>query len=507
MNGFVGSGSRPLRASGPALVLLAEPVAAHGPVAHREASGERGERHLAQPHARPPGSTLATFRSARDPSHRSRLLKEPHRVAGNSAGIQRHAKRQRRGVLKRYNHGLGAALRWSSLLLALLAPAVAQAQFALDGLNFPSAMPGGALGLGHLQNRVRLGTGAASLGFLTGVGGVAFGGVAVPVPGLELLDLAYDPARPDGERLRVTVLRDGSSAEEVAAPIADWLLGPVLRFALDDQDAAATLFGSASTDEETRRQRELGNDIINYHPAFIDTLAGVRLLHADILILYQGAAELPTIDGQPLLGATEESGDIAENANALASLHEYLATLPDDPFRSYVVGDFGQTVSVSAQDGELRLEGNPYWHCWKLRTEDPAEQELATNMADLWGRRIVEREFQHDSLYLSDVEVSGIYSQEYIQARFDAIFDARISRALLATMPDYSDALSARIAALGGINPTVYAALRTSMQHVALFRRMRQTVPDAVSAIAGELEGLSPQPVVQTPLLFQPPSL
>jgi hypothetical protein len=392
------------------------------------------------------------------------------------------------------------------LMLALLWPALVFAAFKFDDLNFPTASPGGPLGPGHLDNHMPLSRGGRSLGFLTSVGGVAFGAVAQPDPGLEITGLTYDPQAPDGERLLVSIQPNDGTAAVVLSPIPDWLLVPVAKFAAGTQDAAMTMFGKAASEDETARQLAAGNDILNYHPAFLDTLAGLRLMHADILVLYQGASELPTLDGNVLLGTSEQEGDVVANAQAINDLQQFLTGLSGNPFQSYVVGDFEQNVRVSSTGSTLAFEGDPYWHCWKLTTSDPAQIDEAQQLANLWANRILQRESDHDSMYLSNTEWNNLYTQEYQNALFDDIFDTRISRALLLLMPEYSAAMSKRIADLGGLNPVVYSALRMIMHHAALFRLMSHTKPGVLDDFVASLANVVVAPPVQVPLLFHPPS-
>jgi hypothetical protein len=272
------------------------------------------------------------------------------------------------------------------LAFTLSLPAPAFAQFGFDNLNFPPVDPGGPLPPGHLDNTTPLGRGGRSLGFLSGVGGVAFGATANLDPGVEISALTYDLTAVDGERLRVTLHSTDGTTQVAVSPIADWLLVPVARFASGSQDAAFTLFGQASTEEETARQRAAGNDILNYHPMFADTLVGLRLMHADILILYGGAAELPTLDGTTVLGSGEQPGDVESNTNALVDVQEYMLTLPGHPISVVRCRGFRADDSCLRRGRQARISGQSLLALLEAPHERPSSDRRGARARQLLGQ-------------------------------------------------------------------------------------------------------------------------
>src|SRR4051794_8170662 len=101
------------------------------------------------------------------------------------------------------------------------------------------------------------------------------------------------PERPDGRRLWVHMWTRGGGVKTVMAPIYDWQLIPIARFPDGEQHACFTLFGKLKDGIETEARRDRGEKILNYHPAFEDTLLGLRLMQADIQILHPDACDLP----------------------------------------------------------------------------------------------------------------------------------------------------------------------------------------------------------------------
>ena len=105
------------------------------------------------------------------------------------------------------------------------------------------------------------------------VGGVAFQGVAQPSGDLQFssLTLQYIASNDDGRRLRAVF-----DADTAYAWLADWQLIPIARYADSPYHATISLFGERSTEDSY--------DIV-YHPSLRNTLLGIRLLHADILLM------------------------------------------------------------------------------------------------------------------------------------------------------------------------------------------------------------------------------
>jgi hypothetical protein len=129
--------------------------------------------------------------------------------------------------------------------------------------------------------------------FVGRVGGVSFIAVAQPdhTATGKSIDLAYDPALPDGSRL---VVRVDSKALRTSIP--DWQLRPIVEFAASEFNAVVSLFGEGPEGENYY--------YIQYHDAMKDTLMGMRLLHADILfIALDEHWRLPRYGGKVVLGA------------------------------------------------------------------------------------------------------------------------------------------------------------------------------------------------------------
>ncbi len=96
-----------------------------------------------------------------------------------------------------------------------------------------------------LRNRSRLSVSLGPrprIGYVGRVGGIASDGVAAPEQGLVVNTIAptYSTTRPDGQRLLVAI-----NGQTVTAPIYDWQLIPIAKFADSDSFSCFTMFGES----------------------------------------------------------------------------------------------------------------------------------------------------------------------------------------------------------------------------------------------------------------------
>jgi len=428
-------------------------------------------------------------------------------------------------------------------------------------------------------------------------GGIAFTQTAIGEDGWTLKDLHYDSERVDGDRLQATLERNGQLTT-VQAHIFDWQLVPLVNFVrASDGESAVTLFGELVDKEAERRVRSDKNMIINFHPAFENTLLGLRLLQADLLLIDRRAADLFKDEGQYILGTgeiqpTEE--DVIANRARFDTVRAWLSA-QDDRVQSYVVGDIENPVSYRANDGRLRFSGAPRWFAWRDSDEVHIErldvmvavglhkflaesvgaatlavaaiydspvrdarasqelykylvdqgseedsalaEELTNNVEKLHaslvrslerlykthpeGKRFLNAAGRLEPQERSDfvdgvlrpVGEMGDHQWERVQtAWMEVIDDPRFREASrdfpVTYLTELSDRLSAMIAEENGINPTVYAALKTSMHYTALLKLYKQQDRAGFARLAAELSEVSATPqspkdyAVKTPTVY-----
>jgi hypothetical protein len=389
-----------------------------------------------------------------------------------------------------------------------------------------------------LKNPNHLDFGVNTQVYLAAIGGVAFDQTARwlgPLRPREIT-LEYRPGAPDGKRLLVAV--DGQSA---SPGVYDWQLIPIARFADSPYYSAVTMFG-ALTDRALERQlRQRGADIINYHPALADTLLGLRLFQFDVLTLDPACTDLPKERGKYVLGAGETPPDPAAGA---AGWNRYIAMLSGanfegrGSFRSYVISDYGRTISFSLRPGAFDISGAPYIYYWHYKADESTyqagavrariEREVENRLRLARSSRpqsfdertwLIETLLQQAAAYekwfdfYSAGTVVDLLSLAAGAERraFLERFSTGALRELLGDISygmeshqvvflrQYSDYVSARGEVLRGINPQVWDAGVNLMRYAGFFRYVKQQHPGQWRRFLAGMAGVRPSPLVRTP--------
>jgi hypothetical protein len=201
------------------------------------------------------------------------------------------------------------------------------------------------------------------------VGGVAFTSTAASSDGSKVLGFVYDGAAPDGTRLRARVKTADGTAMTLPLAAPDWIHVPLARLVATDDTGAVTLFGELEDKALEEKLKEEQNAMIaSYHPAMKDTLLGLRLLQADMLVIEDNATDLFKDKGKYILGKGETAPsqqDLKRNQAALKAVQKWIEAQPDQ-FSSYITGDMGSKVTYAVVDGKLKLSGTPNWYCWRF---------------------------------------------------------------------------------------------------------------------------------------------
>lgn len=415
--------------------------------------------------------------------------------------------------------------------------------------------------------------------FALKVGGVAFTTTASSADGSSVTALRYDSTAADGKRLIARLrLADGSITEH-AVPAPDWIHVPLARLVQSGDTGAVTLFGELQDKQQEAKMRESDAMIANYHPALANTLLGLRLIHADMLVIEKNATDLFTEKGKYILGEGEKAptaADLKANHASYMAVKNWVTKQPLK-FSSYVTGDIGSRITYAAKGKELALSGDPTWYCWRhdsaqlAKLQNAKTRTMSPDAFALW--QIGERETmfreeaakllkgvqgagedQHEArdlaillkakaaadkrmlgsllgraagkpapLLFDPVRIKQVLATgdgeklaaevESVMAkvkqlaqtddkRFDSVLmEFRQTRQEIETesaslnviqMPDYTSKISAVIKKKGGINPTVYKALKTSVQVAALMRAAKLADPDAFKRFVASVAAVQP---------------
>lgn len=242
-----------------------------------------------------------------------------------------------------------------------------------------------------LTEAIPLRVGLRSARYLRAVGGVTFESTAAPAIPLSRLDLKYDRAKPDGQRFWVMV-NDRPSI----APIYDWQLLPIARFADSEHTACFSLFTpkeEVSTNPELAAlaERNPGGRIIRFHPAFKNTLVGLRLMQLDMLIISDDSVLLPQAGANGyVLGRGESTPNIDAGKAAFERVNQVIEGATEKgqkPFDSYVIHDQESTPRIRFTAGPsasfLVLSGDPAFHTF-VYPEDEGGAVQPTRWFSRW---------------------------------------------------------------------------------------------------------------------------
>lgn len=346
----------------------------------------------------------------------------------------------------------------SVLLLALVSSGLTT-PYNLGTLQFHTGAPSGPLLQKMIAPSAVSQGSLASYSFVGKVGDVAFAGVAKPEPGIQpsAVSIAYDSSQPDGTRLFVTL--DGTTGR---AMIPDWMLVPIARYSDSEFNACVSLFGTESTDAQY--------DIV-YHPAFLNTLIGLRLLQADILLFdLSNTWNLPEINGETPLGLGERK-PTAMREDAAIAIQNAIAL---GKFQSWVFTDGNSETLFAFRSGEIRFVGNPYYYFW---TSDMAGYQR-----------------EHNALLAQAFSVrEDVARYNEIVARANAL-EPRVS-----PVPSLTDPLRRNSQSLSDFNPAVYNAALNTMRYSASFRFVKARNPAGWAAFLEQIREVTPRPAVETP--------
>jgi hypothetical protein len=299
-----------------------------------------------------------------------------------------------------------------------------------------------------------------SFDFVSSVGGVAFGDVARPGPGFGgAVGVRYDPSAFDGQRLQVVI-----GERTLGADLPDWLLIPIARFAGSSYDSCVSLFGPRTTDRQY--------DIV-YHDDFQNTLLGLRLLQADIMLFDLNETwHLPRLGGLTVLGAGETEPRQFNERSAM----RIESALSNGQFQSWVMTDRDEDVVFSDDLGQLRLSGLPYYYFW---TSDMKAYEA--RRAELIGQANAARQAQRVAEHNRIVEQVNRMRPEVHE------------------VTSLTAALKADREALRAFNQPVYDAATNTMRYAAFFRYVKKQNPAGWNAFLAQLNSVTPQPSITTP--------
>jgi hypothetical protein len=375
---------------------------------------------------------------------------------------------------------------------------------------------------------------------VSAVGGISFGKMASMDPSLEVksMNINYEPNNPDGERL--VILLNGKPA---AVKIYDWMLIPIARFADSEYNSVFTYFGKLQDHKLEQTVLENKGHILNYHPAFLNTLLGWRLADMDLLILYDFTSDLPRVNNRVILGAGESQPDVEANKYGAYKFSGYVNKIQRNlgyPFQSYIITDYSRKIEVSVLNDTLTISGFPYYYCWHYRDNEPDFDinKLAADISKEYKKTIQLETSKNAGFDLRELFIDSLIKigeryepafNLYQSGTFNELLDLRtteerkeflrrysteslssmaieVTAEMAAQTPlhlkYFSDQMSAYPEMIKACNPAVWDATVTTMRMSAFFRYIKENFPEEWKRFIFSIEGLSQKPEVITPTIM-----
>jgi hypothetical protein len=192
--------------------------------------------------------------------------------------------------------------------------------------------------------------------FHSKVGGISFEQVATPEDSIanSTISLHYNASKPDGQRLQVYI---SGRTKPVQAAIYDWQIPVIAKYADSQYNAVYTLIG-----------RTFGGNTstIKYHPAFENTLLGLRMFQADLLFADSAGDFLSTMPTDTLgnLLLAESEIDVYTERSRYDFRYDSLISelgINNIYYNSYILTDWGREVKFGVADDNLFITGEPYY--------------------------------------------------------------------------------------------------------------------------------------------------
>ncbi len=310
--------------------------------------------------------------------------------------------------------------------------------------------------------------GLTSYSFLSSVGGISF--EAIAAPNLEIkskaISLSYDPAAPDSQRLSISI---GESTYQPFIP--DWQLIPIANYADSKYNACVSLIGPNTTKETYH---------IVYHPAFENTLLGLRLLQADIILINPYEFwQLPKFEGNTILGLGETIPDA--NQWIIPTMTINIA-MQSDSYNSWILTDFAEEVQFGINTKEFGITGYPYYYFWK------ADVKKYKRILDEYAKKA--EEYQKKNQFL-----------EY----FEIVWRINSLKPEVLEVGELTNRLKDKRAVIQKINPTVYNSANQTMRFAAFFRYVNNTDNVLWKNFFKQLKDVQIEPSIKTPTKWKKP--
>lgn len=302
------------------------------------------------------------------------------------------------------------------------------------------------------------------------IGGISFESVATPSKTVENSKISLDYK---SDRFVITI-----NDKKIYPELPDWQLIPTVKFA----DSPYHVLFSPLGDTACNRQAQC-----RYHPAFLNTLAGLRIFEADLLNFPNFLWDLPiNQEGEYILARSEKYRVPKRNDLTEQILYDDLCG-DVRPFTSFVLTDKNANIGFDVKNNKLRFTGHPYY----LFTKDESDLEHIDSL-----RKEVEQAF---NAYPSPEAVNAVNRLDSLNLLSDEEIGLKLS-----ILNQYSTAFNQNWGRLKKYNPPVYSTVENIAQWAAFFRYVKQTNPAGWNGFVRKVGGrtVKDAPKVNTPTSY-----
>lgn len=257
----------------------------------------------------------------------------------------------------------------------------AQQTMSLGNLRF--TLPNAEATLADRSISITMAEGNISSYYYKIIGGIAFTQTAIPDFDVHSISIQYNEK---DERAIAYI-----NGNYYIIPLETFILSPTVKFADSNYDVVMTMYGS----EYGRRIGQKKENIL-FHDAFIDNIAGLRLLQVDALYRLGGAnGQFPIFgDGEYCFTNSERREYRSKDESLIAYGSSYsksarraygsIADIISRKFNSFIYTDINQPIHFSCDGRQLTFTGLPYYQF--SRNSDKADPVVEYN----WYKNIME---------------------------------------------------------------------------------------------------------------------
>jgi len=350
-----------------------------------------------------------------------------------------------------------------------------------------------------------------NLDFHIQTGGVSFEATAKPAADIEAKPVALGLT--DG-RLTVKV-GDNTFFPQIPA----WQLIPVTAFVESPYNVA---FSAASDTTGAYQAKCL------YHPAFLNTLCGLRIFQADVLNIPGVLWDLPKDNNQDYILAESEKSYVPEKDEALNKwLYEALCG-EKRPFTSFVLTDKDEDFIFDARGSFFSISGHPYYYFTKNYVDEETVAGLKTQVEDSYRDLEGNAEIFLGEAYTDAVnprtnmagfkEMLKRYEDKakfnpfpYYRIKVDLARLDSLNRLTyddmgiqFSSLDEFTKTFRGNWQRLKRYNPALYSAIEDLSRWAAFFRYVKKTNPDNWTSFVQKVQKqrISDAPAVLTPTAY-----